>query len=345
MKNVIIKALRTPREMGGKAGRSLLREITRYVGRLGRNIAVPPHPSIDAGAERLMGLTRVYATDPALGVPEEDLGYFAFHFSASDVAVLGAEPKLMTSTILLPADADDNTALRIAKGIDWEAYRYGVAVITGHTGRYESVREPIVVTTVIGEVREPVTPKLAKAGDKLLLVGVPGAELMYGVAHFNPTLLEERFGKRSVERWRRARWMLTAVDSARDLVLFSRVNGMKDGAEGGIIRLLNDFADAAELGFTVNGDVIPFPPELLKLSDEMGFDPLAASSSGVVLAAIPSNMPLGFLKDLMESHGFVVRVIGELRKGGRELITKGEIRDFPSPEEAPDPYPDLTRVN
>ncbi len=331
--------------MEGKAGRSLLKEITKYVGRLGRNIAVPPHPSIDAGAERLMGLTRVYATDPALGVPEEDLGYFAFHFSASDVAVLGAEPKLMTSTILLPSDASDDLALRIAKGIDWEAYRYGVTVITGHTGRYESVKEPVVVTTVIGEVREPVTPKLARVGDRLLLVGIPGAELLYGVAHFNPTLLEERFGKRTVERWRRARWMLTAVDSARDLVLFSRVNGMKDGAEGGLVRLLNDFADAAGLGFTVNRDLIPFPPELLRLGRERGFDPMAASSSGVVLAAIPGNLPLGFLKDLMESHGFVVRIIGELRKEGRELVTEGEIREFPGPEEVRDPYSDLTQVS
>ncbi len=331
--------------MEGKAGRSLLKEITKYVGRLGRNIAIPPHPSIDAGAERLMGLTRVYATDPALGVPGEDLGYFAFHFSASDVAVLGAEPKLMSSTILLPSDASDDLALRIAKGIDWEAYRYGVTVITGHTGWYESVKEPIVVTTVIGEVREPVTPKLARIGDRLLLVGIPGAELLYGVAHFNPTLLEERFGKRTVKRWRRARWMLTAVDSARDLALFSRVNGMKDGAEGGLIRLLNDFADAAELGFTVNKDLIPFPPELLRLGREMGFDPMAASSSGVVLAAIPGNLPLGFLKDLMESHGFSVSMIGELKKEGRELVVGGEVKEFPSPEEVRDPYPDLTRVS
>ncbi|MDK2384382.1 MAG: AIR synthase-related protein, partial [Candidatus Korarchaeota archaeon] len=120
---------------------------------------------------------------------------------------------------------------------------------------------------------------------------------------------------------------------------------MKDGAEGGLIRLLNDFADAAELGFTVNRDLIPFPPELLRLGRERGFDPMAASSSGVVLAAIPGNLPLGFLKDLMESHGFVVRIIGELRKEGREFVAEGEVREFPSPEEVRDPYPDLTQVS
>ncbi len=330
--------------MDGKAKRSLLREITKYVGRLSSNIAIPPHPSLDAGAERLMGLTRVYATDPALGVPEEDLGYFAFHFSASDVAVMGAEPKLITSTVLLPPDAGDEVALKIARGIDWEAFRYGVAVITGHTGRYDSVREPIVVTTVIGEAREPITPRLARVGDRLLLVGVPGAELLYGLAHFNPSLLE-KIDPRSPAKWRRVRWMLTAVDAARDLALFARVNGMKDGAEGGLIRLLNDFADASDLGFVVNRDLIPFPPELIRLGRREGFDPMAASSSGVVLAAIPGNLPLGFLKDLMESHGFVVTVIGELRTERRELVEGGSTRDFPTPEEVPDPFPRLTRAS
>lgn len=330
--------------MVGKARKSLLTSITKYVGRLNRDIEIPPHPSIDAGAERFMGITRVYATDPALGVPEKDLGYLAFHFSASDVAVLGAEPKLMTSTILLPADADDELALEIAKGIDWEAYRYGVTIITGHTGKYNSLKEPIVVTTVIGEVREPITPKLARVGDRLLLIGVPGAELMYGIAHFNPFLLENTFGKRSVEKWRKARWMLTAVDAARDLAMFTRVNGMKGGAEGGLVRLLNDFADAAELGFILNRDRISFPPELERLGKMLGFDPIAASSSGLVLAAIPGNLHFEFLIDLMESHGFLVRVIGELLKDERKLVTGGEVRDFPSPEEVEDPYSNLTQV-
>lgn len=331
--------------MTGKARKSLLMKITKYIGRLSGNIEIPPNPSIDAGAERLMGITRVYATDPALGVPEEDLGYLSFHFSASDVAVLGAEPKLMTSAILLPADADDELALEIAREIDWEAFRYGVTVITGHTGKYDSLRDPVVVTTVIGEVREPITPSLSRVGDRLILVGVPGAELMYSIAHFNPSLLERAFGRRVVLRWKRARWMLTAVDAARDLSLFTKVNGMKDGAEGGLIRLLNDFADAAELGFIVNRDRISFPPELERLGRMLGFDPMAASSSGLVLAAIPRNIPLEFLIDMMDSHGFLVRAIGELRKGERKLVEGGEVRDFPSPDEVEDPYSNLTKLS
>ncbi|MCD6348232.1 MAG: hypothetical protein J7L91_01225 [Candidatus Korarchaeota archaeon] len=322
--------------MRGKARRSLLKEITKFVGRLNSNIVLPPSPSLDAGAERLFGITRVYATDPALGVPLEDLGYFAFHLSASDVAVMGAEPRIMTSTILLPSDFDGEVALKLAKDISWEAYRYGVSVITGHTGWYSSLKEPVVVTTVIGEVKDPITPDLARSGDTLLLVGIPGAEFLYGLAHFRPDLLLEVSNRRTVERWKRARWMLTAVDKARNLAMLARVNGMKDGAEGGLIRLLNDFADASGLGFVIWRERIFFPPELVRLGRKLGFDPLAASSSGLVLAVIPRASPLEFLRELMESHGFHISIIGELRTEGRRIVTGGEVKDFP--EEAVDPY-------
>jgi len=324
--------------MRGKARKEVLKEITKLVGRLGRSITIPPHPSIDAGAERLLGLTRIYACDPALGVPLEDLGFFSFHFSASDVAVLGAEPKLMTSTILLPEGTDVELALRIARDIDYEAYRYNVSIVTGHIGWYKAVKEPVVVTTVIGEVRNPITPTMARSGDILLLVGIPGAEFLYGVAHFKPDLIERIFGPHTVRRWKKTRWMLTAVDKAKDLAMFTKVNGMKDGAEGGLIRMLNDFADASSLGFKIWRERILFPPEILKLSDSLGFNPLAASSSGTVLAAIPKSAPLGFLRELIESHGFVTSIIGELVSDpeSRNIVEGDSLREFP--EDAEDPY-------
>ncbi len=322
--------------MEGKARKALLERITRLVGRLSSNILIPPNPSIDAGAERLMGLTRVYATDPSLGVPLDDLGYFAFHFPSSDVAVLGAEPRIMTSAILLPSGFEEDKAVKIADDLNWEAYRYDVSIITGHTGWYDSINEPVVVTTVIGETRKVISPKSARSGDILMIIGIPGAEFLYEAAHFKPEILQKVSDRRAVERWKRSRWMLTAVDKARDLAMFSRVNGMKDGAEGGMIRLFNDFADASGLGFVVRKEKFPFPPELIRLGDTLGFDPLAASSSGVVLAAIPRNSSIDFLKELMESHGFPVSIVGELKGKDRYMMIDGKIEDFPL--ESRDPY-------
>ncbi len=322
--------------MQGKARKALLERITKLVGRLNNSISIPPNPNLDAGAERLMGLTRVYAVDPSLGVPLDDVGYFGFHFSASDVAVLGAEPRIMSSTILLPSGFKEDYAVKIAEDLSREAYRYNVSIITGHTGWYDSINEPVVVTTVIGETRKIISPKSAKEGDVLMLIGIPGAEFLYGLAHFNPEILQRISDRATVERWRRARWMLTAVDKARDLATFSKVNGMKDGAEGGMIRLLNDFADASGLGFIVRRENFLFPPELVKLGEILNFDPLAASSSGVVLAAIPRNSPLDFLRELIESHGFPVSIIGELKGKGRYIVVDGKMEEFPS--EPNDPY-------
>ena len=66
-----------------------------------RDVIVPPKPGFDAGAHKISNnMCVVIATDPCLGVPMEWFGWFLIHYSASDVAVFGAQPRFCTINLL-----------------------------------------------------------------------------------------------------------------------------------------------------------------------------------------------------------------------------------------------------
>ncbi len=323
--------------MLGRIRGELLRRVTSRAGARLSRVVVHPEPHLDAGVERACGEYRVYSTDPALGVPASDLGYLAFHFSAVDVAVLGAKPELVAVDLLFPPDSPDDLITSVDEQLSFEAWIHGVEVIAGHTGRYAGLEEPVAVVTTIGRTSRLLLPSGISPGDAVLIVGVPGAELLYGVANYRPELLYDEVGPRSVARWRRASRLLSALPQALALSARDAAKAMKDCAEGGVVRALNELASASDLGLEIHGDRIPLPPELERLASRYGFDPLECSSSGALVAAVsPDRLDLSLY--WMEALGFPAVAAGRFLPGGegRWLIRGGVRRELP--EEYRDPY-------
>ncbi|MDK2464938.1 MAG: AIR synthase related protein [Candidatus Korarchaeota archaeon] len=323
--------------MSGKARRELLNLITRLSGARRADVKVPPNPLLDAGVVSGSRSMYVWATDPALGVPGEHLGILAFHFTASDVAVMGGRPEYVAVNLLLPAEFPGEEAVEIMRQIHEEARLYGASVVTGHTGWYPGVSEPVAVTTVAGRVDRLMLPSNASSGDKILLAGAVGGELLYSLAHFRPSVLADSYGEEGVRRWRGYYRDLSVVDSAMLLSRRGLALAMKDGAEGGLVRALNDLADASGLGFYVEEEKLPIPPELLALADEHGFNPLAASSSGLLVAVVRPEWAreavwcLGVI-------GISAEVVGALLGRPEERLILGPSGRRPFPREAEDPY-------
>ncbi len=317
----------------GKASRKILEIISKLSGAESEDVVLGPHPCIDAGIEKICGGYRVYSVDPTFSVPLKDLGYLAFCFSFSDVAVIGGKPSLMINTILLPVDADERLEVKIAEQLDKVARRYGVKIIAGHTGRYSCVKEPVVVSTAIGFTKKPLTPDNILEGDSLILIRPLGSEFLYSLANLRPEVM--RSMDASIAVWSKSKEELNAVDPALLMYGSGFASYMKDLAEGGLIRAANDLADASGFGFEIVFDELPIPPELMILSKRFCFDPLAASSSGTLLVVVRSwkaDMALDFIS----SRGFVARIIGRILKKGRYLVREGRRHSFP--ERAEDPY-------
>jgi len=82
----------------------------------------------------------------------------------------------------------------------------GINIITGHTARYSDCHYPMVggATIIgIGGLDEYVTPKLARAGDKIIITKGPAIEASGILATMFPNLMEEQFGSKFSQKLNR----------------------------------------------------------------------------------------------------------------------------------------------
>src|SRR5438132_12902676 len=101
--------------------------------RFGEDCAV-----IDLGAQYL-----ITKTDPVTFTAEE-IGWYAVHVNANDVATMGARPAWFQATIIVPPGSTGALVRRIFQDIDRSAQTLGIAVTGGHTEVSSAVRQPIV---------------------------------------------------------------------------------------------------------------------------------------------------------------------------------------------------------
>jgi len=133
-------------------------------------VLVPPMIGYDAGVHRLGGNCVVVATDPCMDVPEDWFGWLLINYAASDVALSGAKPQFCTVTLLGPRQTKPSRFQKIMKQTCQAADELNIAIVRGHTGMYDSLRDTVGVCTVYGTV-EPkrlITAGGAKPGDLVL---------------------------------------------------------------------------------------------------------------------------------------------------------------------------------
>jgi hydrogenase expression/formation protein HypE len=82
--------------------------LLKRLGKKDKSILVPPLTGVDAGVIDI-GHQKVLivAEDPIFSIPRQPLemfGWYTVHIGASDVAVMGAKPRYMTYTLLMPPE-------------------------------------------------------------------------------------------------------------------------------------------------------------------------------------------------------------------------------------------------
>src|SRR3990170_5134464 len=153
--------------------------------RLGANndkILVGPQNGVDVGIVEIGGKAVSFTTDPVFIVPEygwERAAWFAIHIIASDSVTSGLRPKFLSIDLNLPMDMTKQQLEIMWDTMHRECEKLGIAVVTGHTARYENCHYPMVggATVVgVGEKDEYVTPRFARAGDRIVITKGPGIE-------------------------------------------------------------------------------------------------------------------------------------------------------------------------
>jgi len=275
--------------------------------------------------ERSCGAFRVYATETLTDLPVEDLGFFSLHFPASRISTLGADPKLILGTFLLPKDRFSD--LKIVEEMEEEAKRYRLES-AARVAEARLGEGPIASAVIVGEARDLMLPVNVRAGDIIALIGVPGADFLYLIASKRPDLVEKADLGDNLSKWKRCRWMLTCLDAARTIPSVAKVSGMICVGESGILGSLTLLSKLSGMGFVIWRDRIEFPPELVEISHHMGLDPLSVPSRGAVLAILPKDSPTDKIGEILDAHGYRMSLIGSLRTGGGRIVEDGRIREL-----------------
>jgi hydrogenase maturation factor len=316
----------------GKIDRDLLeRFVFRRLGYRRRDVIVPPSFGEDAGVVRAGGGLLVLAMDPITGASEL-AGWLSVHVNANDVAVMGAEPKWFSATILLPEDRLRDLD-RITRDIHRACRSLRVAVVTGHTETSPGIPRPIIVGQMVGELvsRRPITSSGARRGDLLVMSKTAGIE---GTAILASDFRGMFAGRASDEVLARAEKFYRRISVVKEALRLARgglASAMHDATEGGLIGGAYELAEASGCSFIIYEEAVPVAKETRIICEALGCDPLKLISSGVLLAAVPRRLA----GRLSRMHGF--RVIGELRgrregnivvrRDGLEEMVRGPVLD------------------
>jgi hydrogenase maturation factor len=326
------------------------RLIAPHLGAARTEVVVGPRAGADCGVVRI-GNGRVLAmtTDPLSIVPAlgpEISARMACHLIASDLWTSAIPPAWAAVTLNLPPHLSDADLERYARAMSDEWSRLGVAVVTGHTGRYPGCEYSIVgAATLVGIGDETAwrTPAGARIGDRVLLTKGCAIEATAIAAHLIPERLTPRLGAAGVARARAWVSQVSVVAECRALLHAAArehgVSALHDATEGGVLGGLLELARACGGDLRVERARVPLAEEARAACEAWGgIDPYWTLSEGALIAAVKPGLVPEALAALAR-EGIAAAEIGEIAPGsGRLLVLEpdGAITTIEKPE--PDPY-------
>ncbi len=248
---------------------------------IGRDAAV-----IDIGGGRCL----VAKTDPVTFATEQ-IGWYAVHVNANDIACMGARPAWFLATVLLSPGAPDAMPATIFNQITTACDALGIALVGGHTEVTLGLDRPIVVGAMLGEAArdEIVSGANIQPGDRVLMtngIAIEGTALL---AREAASILSERGVPATLIE--RARQMLydpgiSVVADARALCAAARPRLMHDPTEGGLATALQELAAGANATLRVDMAAVHVYDETRVICDAFGLDPFGLLASGALLAIV-----------------------------------------------------------
>jgi hydrogenase maturation factor len=232
----------------------------------------------------------VLKSDP-ITFANEEIGWYLVQINANDIATCGAEPRWLLVTALLP---ENKTTQDLVEAISDQVFRAcqqaGISVIGGHTEITSGLDRPILMGTLIGEVKRErlITPRGARPGDRLLLTkGIP-IEATALLARERPEKARQALNEAELEQASQFLFDpgISVLRDAQLAVQAGHVTAMHDPTEGGLAAALWELSEACGKGLTIEPENIPIPELSLRLCNAFGLDPLAAIASGALLMAV-----------------------------------------------------------
>ena len=314
--------------VGKLPGELLARLIATYA-TSDPTVVVGPGLGGDAAAIELGTTTLVVKSDPITFASESPARYLV-DVNANDLACLGATPRWMMVTALLPEGTTEERVESHFRELRDACLQRSISLVGGHTEVTFGIDRPILVGVLIGEVEGErlLRPGGARPGDKLLLTSAIAIEGTALVARELGDRLREAVDPELVER--AANLLsdpgISVAAEAIALLDAGGVTALHDPTEGGLATGVRELALAAGCGATIDREAVPIMPETAAIADVLGLDPLGMLASGSLLAAAGPEAA-EHLVSISGTLGFRLTRIGEVTEPGSGFVLRADGAD------------------
>lgn len=302
---------------GGRLTRNLIRD--RIVKTLGHEsfISMDDAARLAAIDGELAITTDSFVVTP-LFFPGGDIGSMSVYGTANDLAVNGARPLYLTSSLIIeegfPIELLDCVLNQMADA----AKRVPIQIVAGDTKVVPrgAVDGLFLNTTGVGQLVEPAPPgpTSLQEGDELLVTGPIGR---HGIAVL---CAREELGLEPPPQSDCAP-LIGACEILRNR-LGGRIRAMRDATRGGVGAVLHEWAEAAGLTLTVNEHDIPVSPDVRGACELLGLDPLHVANEGTMVVAVESGSAKAAIEALQGLPDFQqTKRIGLVKKKGISPVT------------------------
>jgi hydrogenase expression/formation protein HypE len=283
---------------------------------------------LDLGPGRLAFSTDSFVVYPHV-FPGGDIGSLAVHGTVNDVAMCGADPRVISVGMILEEGFPIDDLWRIALSIRDAAAAAGVRVVTGDTkvvdrGKGDGI---FINTSGIGLLPDGVQlgSEWIRPGDRVL---VSGPLANHGIA-----ILALREGLRFETPLETDSAPLNGMAARLRDELGGALRVMRDPTRGGVASALNELVDGREVGIRLEEAALPVDAPVKGVCEILGLDPLYVANEGKMLAIVASDRaeealelmretPLGagaaLIGDVVPDHPG--KVVQRSRIGGSRIV-------------------------
>ncbi|MHB0772865.1 hydrogenase expression/formation protein HypE [Bradyrhizobium sp. 1.29L] len=266
--------------------------------------------------DRLAFTTDSFVVDP-LFFPGGDIGELAVCGTVNDLAVGGATPLYLSCAVIIEEGMSVGLLRRIAHSMATTARAAGVLIATGDTKVVQrgACDKLFITTTGIGVIRKGLALGVdtARPGDVVLVNGLLGDHGAAILCARGDMALDSPIESDCAC----LHGLIDAVLAAAPGVRFVR-----DATRGGLATVLNEIADASQVGIEIDESATPIREEVKAFCEILGLDPLYLANEGKIVVITPPEQA-GAALAAMRGHplGAGAGIIGRVDQGEMGRVT------------------------
>jgi hydrogenase expression/formation protein HypE len=305
---------------GGRAMAQFLKDIIFPHFKINRFENGMGLPEADDGATIPLGdYEIVVSTDShtvtPLFFPGGDIGRLAAAGTINDVAMMGAQPLVLTSAIIIEEGFSIPKLEKILDSLANTAAEDQVGIIAGDTKVMPkgSLDELVICTTGIGLVEKGkiITDSNVQAGDKIIMTGTIGDHGIALLASREGLSFDTTLTSDVAPLW-------SVISPALNV---GGIHAMKDPTRGGLAAALNELAKKSRVGLWIDESDLPYQREVIAASQMLGIDPLQVTCEGKAVIAVEAEKAEAVLKVIRATaYGKSARIIGEATEERSGLV-------------------------